>query len=193
MVLVVRWDRQMRDATQAFLGDTQRDSRRRHDVHPARRPQDRVGDRDGTLEHVLAVVEDQQHLASVEMVDDLLYGISRRLVADSEGVDDRRRNLRVVGDRIQLHQRNAVAVEPTDLARQLHCETRLSDAARACQRHQSRRPERRADLRHLSSTTHEAGRADLAAPHSVGHVDAHCAGDRRRGHPCCHAQPFVAL
>ncbi|SKY10211.1 Uncharacterised protein [Mycobacteroides abscessus subsp. abscessus] len=65
-------------------------------MYPTRRPQDRVGDGNTALEYVLTVVEDEQHFAGIQMVDDLLHRIPGRLVTDPEGVNNRCRYLGVV-------------------------------------------------------------------------------------------------
>ncbi len=101
-------------------------------------PSDRLG-------HALAVVEDDQHLAIAQVVDDHVGRIATRLIADAEHahqVGRHRFGLRSG----ELDAPDAVSVATDLLGRDLEGETRLAHTARTGERHQPMRSQQAPDL-----------------------------------------------
>ena len=86
---------------------------------------------------MLAVVEDQQQLARLEIGAERLHDRTARLFADAEHLRGLARDKRAVANRRQIDEPRAVAVAVEHIARDLQRQPRLAQAADSGQREQS--------------------------------------------------------
>ena len=137
----VRWHGQRRDLDDRLARDAERFATGGHDRQRRAGLQQRLGQRGGGADDVLAVVEEQEHRLEAQVVGQADIDGRVRLVLDAERSGHLRGHRRWVGDRRQLDQPDAVRVGIDEAAGDLEHEPRLARAAGADERHQPvRRP-----------------------------------------------------
>ena len=114
--------------------DPQRLSARGQDRHVRAGPCDALDQLGGSVDHVLAVVEEQERLLHPQRRED---GVDERLallLRDGQRVGQRPHHARLVGDRREVGQEHAVGVAGEQAPAELDGEAGLADAPRAQQR-----------------------------------------------------------
>jgi hypothetical protein len=130
---------------------------RRQDPQPAARAQQRRRQLRAGVDHVLAVVDDQQHVALGEVAPQRLGRRHRAGAADLERPRDLRSRVRVSWTSREIDEPDA-ARPPTDLATcQLDRQARLAHTAGAGQRHEPRALQRLGEPDELARAADERG------------------------------------
>ncbi len=140
-----------------LAGNVQRLAGGRQHPQLRRRPQQRRRQLGTGRDQVLAVVDDQQHLAVLRVLHQRLDDRAPRLLLHAEHRRDRLRHEPRVRHRRELDEPDAVGVVVDDLGADLQRQSRLADAAGAGQRQQPRRREESADLGELALAPDERG------------------------------------
>jgi hypothetical protein len=168
--------RQHREALLA--GGAQQLAARGQDAHVRRRLEDRVRELRRGLDHVLAVVEDQQGTVPLQVRADALQQRPARLLAHAERLRRLADDEPGVADRREVEEPDAVGKFVDLLGGGLQREARLAEPAHAEQREQARRAEQAPHLRELALAADERGRLvrqvvrDLVDRHPpVAHAD----------------------
>ena len=107
---------------------------------------------------MLAVVEDEQHLAVPKVGRQDLQRLGRGLVSQVQRSDCCTRHERRVADLGEVDPPGSVREAAPEFCRRSKSEARLAHAARADKADEARLRERAAKLRQLPATAHEAGR-----------------------------------
>ena len=121
------------------------------------RPLQEAGPRSGGAEHLLEVVEDQQHPAATDAIRDRLHGAVPQLLLQAEGLADRAGHELRIRDRRQRHEGDAVGKGVGSREGRLDREARLARAAGAGQGQQPRPVQQLADALDLRLAADEAG------------------------------------
>ena len=116
----------------------QRFAARRQDPQAVARAQQRRCQLRAGVDHVLAVVEHQQHVAGGQVVAQRLGRGGPGAAADVERAGDLGRRVRVRTTRREIHEPDPVSASSDLTAGELHGEPGLADAARTSQRHKPR-------------------------------------------------------
>ena len=129
---------------------------------PGRAPTSDVGHYGGPVDHVLAVVEDDDERLPGQVADDHLHRRRRRVgaaeggCARPEGAGHRRRHPLGLGDAGQLDQPGTVPVLFAERGGGLYSQSGLAHPTRADQRHQPAAADRLCQFLELDLTTDEA-------------------------------------
>ena len=135
-------DRHRRHRVDGFARNPHRFAARREDGHPWRVAQQPLRQPRAGLEHVLAVVEDQQHGPVAQVRDERVDDRQAALLPDAERRRDRLRHEARIRDRRELDEPRAVGEAVEHVGRELERQPRLADAPGAEQRQQARPLER---------------------------------------------------
>ena len=135
--LLIRRQRQRRDAIDAFADDPQRFAARRKHVNARRFKEQGLDQSAAGVAEVLAVVEDQQRVLGAQRGDDEIHrgGLFGRIELHRRG--QRGRDQRRIFDAREIDEPNALAEGADARLRGFDGESRLADAARTGERDQT--------------------------------------------------------
>ena len=156
----VRWRRQPGHGELLLAVDAQRGPAGDEDPQ-ARRAGEHLGQHRGRVDHLLEVVEDEQHPAFAQRLGDAVDHGPVRLVGHADRARDGRRDQLPFPDRLQRDEPDPVGEVVGGGGRDLQRQTRLADATRPGERQQPRpaqQPERLLELVASSDEGRQLGR-----------------------------------
>ena len=150
------------DQPQRLTGDAERFPARREDPQPPALPEHPVGERRRSLDHVLTVVQDQQHLPFADRGDEPVRQVRARCPAEqrvpqAQPGERRLRHLTVRADGGELHQPRPVRQVAEQRARGFRGQPGLPRAARPDQSGQPMLRDEFADHGDIGVPADEAG------------------------------------
>ena len=156
----IRWRGQSGHGELLLAVDAQRSPAGDEDPQ-ARRAGEHLGQHRGRVDHLLEVVEDEQHLAVAQRLGDAVDHGPVRLVGHADRSSDGRRDQLPFTDRLQRDEPDPVGEVVGGGRRNLQGQPRLADAARPGERQQARpaqEPERLLELVASSDERRQLGR-----------------------------------
>ncbi len=138
-----------------FTGDAERLAARDQEVHARALGQQRIDHVAGLVEHVLAVVEDEEQPAGAERVAHRVERRQARTIGHLEGLEEQRVEVVAIVDGAQIALPDTAGIAAGAVGGDLQHEAALAHAAHAGDRHQTRGLHRLGDRLALALAPHE--------------------------------------
>lgn len=159
---------QRSDGHNLFACETKRDLTCGQDPRPAPEPNEPVAEGRNRVDEMLAVVDHQQCVATLEPVAQCVLGAAGRLATNAELINNRVGDERRLGQRCKPGDPYAAREVAIHTARTLQRKPSLADAADAGERHHGVASQRLRDLAEFGVAAQEAvARRNNVARHSV--------------------------